>query len=90
MFREPNKFFTAENKESSLPVLLICEGKFDTKNLLLTGKEKEYYLEKLRGQGLNELKKILVMTVDGKGKVYVQSKGEKYQIFSLNWEERLW
>ena len=81
----------AENAENpSLPVLLVCEGKFNDKNLRLIGKEKGYFLEKLRGQGLNELKKILVMTVDGNGKVYVQSQGEKYKIFSLDWEERLW
>ena len=75
---------------TSLPVLLICEGKFDPKNLLLTGKEKEYFLEKLRGQGFDELKKVLVMTVDGDGKVYAQKKGEKYKVFSLDWQERLW
>ena len=77
-------------KPVSLPVLLICEGKFDTKNLLLTGKGKEYFLEKLRGQGFDELKKVLVATVDGNGKVYAQKKGEKYKVFSLDWQEKLW
>ena len=79
-----------EDSGKSLPVLLICEGKFDDQNLQLTGKNKEYFLEKLRGQGFDELKKVLVMTVDGNGKVYAQRKGEKYKVFSLNWQERLW
>ena len=74
----------------SMPVLLICEGKFNDKNLQLIGKEKGYFLEKLRGQGFNELKKVLVMTVDGTGKVYAQESGQSYQVFSLNWQERLW
>ena len=62
---ESNGTFSALAKKQekvencSMPVLLICEGKFDTKNLLLTKRNKEYFLEKLREQGLNELKKIL-------------------------------
>ena len=79
-----------DSSPASMPVLLICEGKFDAQNLALTGKDKEYFLTKLRGQGLNELKKILVMTVDGDGNVYAQEKGEKYKTFSLNWQEKLW
>jgi uncharacterized membrane protein YcaP (DUF421 family) len=81
----------AENAENpSLPVLLVCEGKFNDKNLRLIGKEKGYFLEKLRGQGFDELKKVLVATVDGNGKVYAQKKGEKYKVFSLDWQEKLW
>ena len=77
-------------ENNSLPVLVISEGKFDDKNVGLTGKDRQYFLDALRGQGLNELKKILVLTVDGNGKAYVQSKGQKYKVFSLGWEERLW
>ena len=76
--------------QNSLPLLLIDEGKFDKKNLEYTGREKEYFLEILRGQGCVDLKKVLVMTVDGNGKVYFQQKGEKYKVFQLDWKEQLW
>ncbi|MBQ2741129.1 MAG: DUF421 domain-containing protein [Clostridia bacterium] len=79
-----------KEENPSLPVLLVCEGKFNDKNLRLIGKEKGYFLEKLRGQGFNELKKVLVMTVDGAGKVYAQESGQSYRVFSLGWQERLW
>ena len=79
-----------ENKPASLPILLISEGKFDTQNLVLTGKDKEYFLTKLSEQGFNELKKVLVMTIDGDGNAYAQEKGEKYKTFSLNLQEILW
>ena len=77
-------------KATSLPVLLINQGKFNEKNLRLTGRDEGYYLNVLRGQGLNELKKVLVMTVDGTGKVYAQAKGEQYKVFHLPWERTLW
>lgn len=76
--------------QSSLPLLLIDEGKFDEKNLAYTQRDKTYFLDILRGQGCDELKKVLVMTVDGNGKVYLQNKGEKYKVFHLQWEKQLW
>jgi len=33
---------------------------------------------------------VLVMTVDGNGKVYLQEKGKKYKTFQLDWQEKLW
>lgn len=79
-----------ENYQKSLPVIVVSEGKFSKKNLEQTQHGAAYYLDVLRGQGCDELKKVLVMTVDGDGKVYLQQKGKSYQTFSLEWEKKLW
>ena len=79
-----------QSLQASLPLLLINGGKFDKKNLAYTGRDQAYFLNVLRGQGCDELKKVLVMTVDGNGKVYLQNKGEKYRVFDLQWEKQLW
>ena len=76
--------------QKSLPIMLIQEGKFDETNLLRTSKDKAYFLDVLRGQGCDEIKKVLVMTVDGNGKIYLQKRGEKYKTLQLNWQEALW
>ena len=76
--------------QTSLPVLIIDEGKFDKNNVELTKRSIPYYTDILRGQGCVELKKVLVMTVDGEGKVYLQIKGKKYKTFQLDWKEKLW
>lgn len=76
--------------QNSLPVILIDEGKFIQKNIELTKKTQGYYRDILKGQGCDELKKVLVMTVDGEGKVYLQEKGKKYKTFRLAWSEKLW
>lgn len=76
--------------QKSLPIILIDEGKFDKKNIQLTKKDVQYYLDVLQKQGCKDIKQVLVMTVDGNGKVYFQQKGEKYKTFELNWEETLW
>ena len=76
--------------QKSLPIMLIQEGKFDEENVKRTGKEKGYFLEVLREQGCVDEKKVLVMTVDGNGKIYLQKRGEQYQIFYLDWQTTLW
>ena len=79
-----------EEMQTSLPVILIDEGKFDKENLRLTGRDKSYFLDILRKQGCKSEKKVLVMTVDGNGKAYFQRKGEKYKVLELGWEEKIW
>ncbi len=79
-----------ESIQNSLPIVIIDEGKFDEKNIQLTKQSKSYYLQILKDHGCNEEKNVLVMTVDGNGKVYLQTKGQKYQTFHLKWEKQLW
>lgn len=79
-----------QQTQDSLPLLLIDDGHFDQKNLVYTKRDSQYFLDVLKEKGCRELKKILVMTVDGNGRVYLQKKGEKYQVFHLGWEEQLW
>ncbi len=76
--------------QTSLPVLIVEEGKFDEHNLEIVKRDKGYFLGVLKDHGCDELKKVLVLTVDGGGRSYLQAKGEKYQAFDLNWEETLW
>ncbi len=76
--------------QSSLPVVIVDEGKFDMKNLQQTKRDKEYFLQVLKKRGCHNLKSVLVMTVDGDGKVYWQQKGKKYEVFRLDWQEKLW
>lgn len=79
-----------ENLQASLPIILVDEGKLNENSIRKTGREKSYFLNVLKDHGCVDLKKVLVMTVDGNGKVYLQKKGEKYKTFSLAWEEPMW
>jgi len=76
--------------QTSLPIVLIDEGKWDDKNLKYIQKDRAYIMDILKKQGCQKLKSVLVMTVDGNGKVYLQQKGEKYKVFYLGWESALW
>ena len=79
-----------EEKQNSLPLVLVNEGKFDANNLKKTQREKGYFNAVFKDMGCTELKKILLCTVDGNGKIYLQYKGKRYQTRDLKWEEKLW
>ena len=79
-----------DSLQTSLPVILIDEGKFDKRNLERTGRTKEYFLRILKDHGCDDEKKVLVMTVDGNGKIYLQKQKGKYTVFQLDWEKKLW
>ncbi|MBQ8429406.1 MAG: DUF421 domain-containing protein [Clostridia bacterium] len=74
----------------SLPIIVIDEGKFDKENLQQTQRNETYFLQKLKERGCKDVKQVLIMTVDGNGKVYLQRKGKKYEVFELGWEKSLW
>lgn len=80
---EANGSFSAlENPErstSSLSLLLIENGKADTKNLAVCGITQGELEEFVNAQDA-KIKQVLVMTVNAEGKVYFQKKGEKYKI----------
>ena len=79
-----------QDLQTSLSLVVVDEGKFDTNNLQQTKHDKEYFLQMLKKRGCSNLKSVLILTVDGNGKVYLQRKGKKYEVFHLDWAEQLW
>ncbi len=71
-----------DKRKTSLPVLLIGEGKLICKNLSIIGRDKPWLEELLRKNGIKRIKGVGVMTVDGNGKVYLQKEKEKYKTFA--------
>lgn len=80
---EANGSFSALEKEekaaSSLSLTLIDRGKPDNKNLSRCGFERERLKKFLEEQNAKE-KDVVVMTVNGEGRVYFQKRGEHYKI----------
>ncbi len=79
-----------ENTQTSLPIILVDEGKFEEKNIEITGRSKKYFEDILRENGCKSEKNLLVMTVDGNGKVYFQERNKKYKVLHLDWKEPVW
>lgn len=72
-----------DKKKTSLPVLIIGEGKVIRKNLSLIGKDEEWLKKVIKSNGAKNNKQVGVMTVDGNGKVYFQKEKEKFKTFNV-------
>ena len=79
-----------QSLQSSLPIVIVDEGKYDDKNIKQTSRDRGYFWDILQKHGCKKLQEVLVMTVDGTGKTYLQLKGKKYETFHLDWKEALW
>lgn len=82
---EANGSFSALEKEekasNSLSFLLIDRGKPDKKNLARCGFDRDVLKKFLEKQHAKE-KDVVVMTVNGEGRVYFQKRGEHYKILN--------
>lgn len=72
-----------DKKKTSLPVLIVGEGKVIRKNLSLIGKDEEWLKKVIKSNGAKNNKQVGVMTVDGNGKVYFQKEKEKFKTFNV-------
>ena len=73
-----------ESMQTSLPLVVIDNGKYDKKNLALAGLDEDFFDPILQKEHVR-LKRVLVLTADGTGKIYLQVKGEKYRVFTVSY-----
>ena len=74
-----------EEEQNSLPLVIVDNGTYDRKNLELTGLGQEFFDGILQENGVKKVKKVLVLTADGNGKLYLQMKGEKYRTMKVEY-----
>lgn len=87
---EANGSFSAlerEEKTNSLALTIIDSGKINAHNLGVSGIERSKLDGFLKEQH-TRLRKVLVMTVDGNGRVYFQRRGQPYKILSIDTGEK--
>lgn len=85
----PNQNY--EQMQTSLPLVIIDNGKYDQKNLEITGLKQSYFDEILKEQNIKSPKEVLVLTADGTGKIYLQVKKHKFSTFNVEYPEgKVW
>ena len=75
----PNR--TTENR--SVPLLIINQGKINLSNIKRINISASEILDFLKTYNAS-LKKVEVMTLDGKGRIYLKEKNKKYEIKEYN------
>ena len=77
-----------ENKTNeTLPILLIEQGKVQKNNFILTHLNFEFVKNIMKSNNIKSVKDIDILTLDGKGKVYLQQKNCTYKTFNVQLPE---
>lgn len=91
IFESNGKLSAVENQEkdkkkTSLPLIIISNGKPNKKNLELIKFSEQQLTDFVKAQQ-GSVKKTEVMTIDGEGRVYYKAKDKKFEILSLSLAE---
>ena len=71
-----------ENAPTSLPLLIVSNGKIDKSNCAVMNTPVSAVQEFIKGKA-RSIKDVEVMTVDGNGRVYFKRKNKPYQILNF-------
>ena len=77
-----------ESAPPSIPLLVVDNGKLNSKNLEFIDGENTSVVKFIKAQSAT-VKSVEVMTVDGNGRVYFKQKNKKYKILSYPLKENV-
>ena len=67
-----------DKEETSLPIMVICDGKLLKENMQIAKIEESYLNNQIKKYGAKNLKDVLIATIDKSGKFYIQAKNMKF------------
>lgn len=73
-----------KTEESSLPLTIICEGKFIEDNLKICHKNKDFFEKILKKLNIKSIKSVLLLTITKQGEIYFQEKFGKFKLLKVN------
>lgn len=76
--------FNIKKDPSSMPVMLINDGKLMKENLKIAGCDEHFILKQIRKIGGFKYQDVIVATIDNLGKFYVQLKDKPYVVLQTN------
>lgn len=75
--------------ENTIPITLISEGSMLKNNVKIAKLEEKDILNLLKRVKTKKIKDVLVLTIDGNGKVYFQTKKGTYKVFNINYSQEI-
>lgn len=76
-----NKDLKLKIEETSIPVTLVSEGTVMKDNLNLAGVDENFIKKFMQKAGIDKISKILVLTLNNTGTVYIQEKNKPFKTF---------
>lgn len=67
-----------KKEESSLPIIVLTEGKIDESNLNMAQISEQFLKQELQSLGFSNIKEIVLVTIDQQGCMYIKPKIGKF------------
>lgn len=81
-----NEGMKINEDESSLNVILINDGKLLKENLSYLGLNESFIKKILEKEKINGIEKVLILSIDAHGEIYLQEKYKPYKTININKE----
>ncbi|MCI6542541.1 MAG: DUF421 domain-containing protein [Firmicutes bacterium] len=75
--------------ETTIPITIIAEGKINKNNLKLAKLSESELKNIIIESGEKNIKNILILTIDGNGKIYFQQKKGTFKTFNVNYTKEV-
>ena len=79
-----------EKDPATLPIILVTKGKMLNENMKIANIDEEFIKQQVNTVGINNLKDILIMTINNSGKIYVQPKQGSFKVIESNYTGGNW
>lgn len=90
ILKKQDKKSDDENYKTPLSVCVVEEGKFLEWEIKRLNLDKDFIIRTLKTQGVDDIKNVLVVTIDNNGKFYFQQKNSKYKTIDTNYKGAHW
>lgn len=81
-----SKDLKIQKDEQYLPIILISDGKIIKENLDYTGITEEKLIDILHNNSCKEINKLIVVTIDENGTMFIQQKNKKPQTIKIDYQ----
>ena len=81
-----NKDLKIVTEESTYPIILIDDGRLNKENLQLANVGINFIQQILKKYNIPSYKKVLIMSIDNNGKIYLQTKTGKSQTLYVDFD----
>ena len=70
--------------QASLPIIIVAEGKLMKENIMLAKIDEDFIIKNTSKIGIRKISDILIMTINTKGKIFIQEYNGSGQVLNAN------
>ena len=79
-----------QKDQASLPMIIVTKGKILKENMKLANIDENFINQEVSKVGINNIKDIMLLTLNNTGKIYVQPKNGKFSTIQSNYNGGNW